>query len=335
MILPEANLESFVQLICKFNRTALVKVLGFKFHGYQQAAQNPPESLYLLVAVLCRHKALDIKDMYPLLSPTDDEMVSALDKHYERLLKHVKNMRVFKTSQDDNKKEETMDASPHAQSGDDNQKLHVLAALLNVGDWPSAQHLLSNLGQLLPASYPPVAAGLSKQISAAIAPVYAKILQRSGMASVAKCPAPAGGAGDGMDVDDDQVGKAQMLPVVTEAKDLPSIMPMFQHLSVYIAYDPVLFMRLGRVLKEYMQVTEASGRDLDFVKQMLHTLIAALVLMVSFYVLFCLFPVLCALWMRFATRHRVRPAMQMQCGGSRRELAPRCWEAVGMRLGGD
>jgi len=281
VLLPEASLEGFVHLIRKFNGSALVKVLGFKFQGYQQAAQNPPESLYQLVAVLCRHKALVIDDIYPLLSPSDDEMVSAMDKHYDRLLKFIKGMRVFKTSSDDadKKGQDTLDAAPHAQTGDDNQKLHILAALLTMGDWPSARHLLTNLAQLLPASFPPVAAGFSKLISEAIAPVYAEILRNSGLASVVKGAEAARGApGDGMDVDGEE-GAAAGLPVIREAAHLPRLAPILQHLSVYIGYDPILFMKVARVVKEYLQQTAKGGRDEEFVKGLLQSMVAGLVLL--------------------------------------------------------
>jgi hypothetical protein len=33
-------------------------------------------------------------------------------------------------------------------------------------------------------------------------------------------------------------------------------MPLFKHLSVYVAHDPVLFTKLCRVLKEYLTLTE-------------------------------------------------------------------------------
>ena len=85
-----------------------------------------------------------------------------------------------------------------------------------------------------------------------------------------------------MEVDAVMEGDAvDTLPVVRNAAELPKIMPLLKFLGVYIAYDPVLFMKIGRVLKEYMQATSTSGRDVDFVKQLLHAMAAALVLMVA------------------------------------------------------
>lgn len=131
--LPEQQVGYFVQLISKFNRTALVNVLGFKFQGHQQASQNPPASLYLLIAMLCRHEALSVKDVYPFLTASDDQMLSAFDKHHERLLAHIKKKRIISTKDEPNKKEEeSIDAAPHSQTGEENQKLHVLAAMLRL-----------------------------------------------------------------------------------------------------------------------------------------------------------------------------------------------------------
>ena len=87
-----------------------------------------------VVAVLCRHKALDIKDMYLYLSVSDEKMRNNYDQHMERVLKQIKQFNIKKTATDDTKKEEEiMDAAPHSTTGDDNQKLHVTAALLQVG----------------------------------------------------------------------------------------------------------------------------------------------------------------------------------------------------------
>ena len=61
-------------------------------------------------------------------------------------------------------------------------------------------------------------------------------------------------------------------------KDLPAIMPLFKHLSVYVAHDPVLFTKLCRVLKEYLTLTATAGRDTTFVQEMLLALLGALVM---------------------------------------------------------
>ena len=41
------------------------------------------------MAVLCRHKALDIKDMYLYLSTSDDKMRTEYNNHFDRVLKHM------------------------------------------------------------------------------------------------------------------------------------------------------------------------------------------------------------------------------------------------------
>ena len=194
-----------------------------------------------------------------------------------------KQFNIKKTSTDDSskKEEDPMDAAPHTATGDDNQKLHVTAALLQVGDWESAQHMLTVLAQLLPASYRPVSAGLCKLLHAAIAPVYAAMMATSGMDAVLKpvLAVPAAG-GDSMDMDAD--GEApQGPPVIREAKDLPAVLPLFRHLSVYVAHDAVLFMKLCRVLKEYMVQTATAGRDTGFVQEVLLALLGALVMLPS------------------------------------------------------
>jgi len=331
--LPHAKLEHYMGLVRKFNATHLVQVMGFKLKG----CENPPESLYKLVAVLCRHKALDIKDMYLYLWASDDKMRRDYSNHFDRVLKQIKQFNIRKTSTNGSSRrgdlqvgavveihslqkspelngvrgevvksqdlstgrcevktatgkdlalkpvnlrlirapteEDTMDAAPHTTTDDNNQKLHVTAALLQVGDWESAQHMLTVLAQLLPAAYRPVSAGLCKLLHAAIAPVYAVMMAVSGMDAVLKAVAVAPAC---IDVDDEA---PQGPLVIREAKDLPVVLPLFRHLSVYVAHDAVLFMKLCRVLKEYMAQTATAGRDTDFVHEMLLALLGALVML--------------------------------------------------------
>ena len=287
---PRAQVARFVSLVTKFNRAALVNVVGFKFQGYETLSVHPPESLYQMLAVLCRHRAVTIAEIYPFLSASDDLMVSAFDKHHERLLKSIKKMQIKVISKDDAPREEEtqIDAAPHSDSGLDNQKLQLTAALLNMGDWDSAKHMLNVMAQLLPASYPPVSAGLCKLVHQALEPAYSALTAAAGLAALSSFrrnkKSSDGGSqetNDGsMEVDAVIEGDAvDTLPVVRNAAELPKIMPLMKFLGVYIAYDPVLFMKLGKMLKEYMEETKSGGRDTEFVKAVLLDMVGALVLM--------------------------------------------------------
>jgi hypothetical protein len=122
--------------------------------------------------------------------------------------------------------------------------------------------------------------GLCKLLHAAIAPVFGVLMAACGMHAVLKVTVPAASAvedGEGMDVDG-EVPLRHSPPVIREVKDLPAIMPLFKHLSVYVAHDPVLFTKLCRVLKEYLTLTATAGRDTAFVQEMLLALLGALVM---------------------------------------------------------
>ena len=75
---------------------------------------------------------------------------------------------------DDDAKEKT-DSNPYAAVGTDNQKLNLLAALLKVDDWNSAEFLLDALEPILPVAYAPIAIEFCQHIHRFIDRFYRRV----------------------------------------------------------------------------------------------------------------------------------------------------------------
>jgi hypothetical protein len=77
-------------------------------------------------------------------------------------------------AEDEGKDQEKADG-PYAALGADNQKLNLVAAMLQVDDWASAEVLLEALEPVLPVAYAPVAQAFCQHIHRFIDTVYRQV----------------------------------------------------------------------------------------------------------------------------------------------------------------
>ncbi len=75
----------------------------------------------------------------------------------------------------DDEVKEKSDLNPFSVLGTDNQKLNLLAALLKVDDWKSAEFLLDALEPILPVAYAPIAKAFCDHIHRIIEDVYRRV----------------------------------------------------------------------------------------------------------------------------------------------------------------
>eukprot|EP00960_Hanusia_phi_P053836 762475-Hanusia_phi.AAC.4 len=263
------NQPCYFILIKKFSATSLIQVLGFKFHGHMKAGTRPPSSLFKLVATLCKNKVIHVSDIYPYLSAEDEEIKKSFEEHCDKVVDQVRKMRVFTLSKMDEvqKGEETpYDPAPHAVGGDDNQKLVLTAAFLDVGDWTSASYMFDVLGAVLPTSYPPVAKSLCNLIHRMIDPLYRSIIESSKLLGLLyKSPK--------MELTSNSEG----MPVISDMSELEKIMPFMRHLSIYLHEDVVLLVKLCRIVKECIKSSD--GKPPEFVKEILLNFMGVLALL--------------------------------------------------------
>ncbi len=78
-------------------------------------------------------------------------------------------------AEDEGKDQEKAESGPYAALGADNQKLNLLAAMLKVDDWASAEVLLEALEPVLPVAYAPVAQAFCQHIHRFIDTVYRQV----------------------------------------------------------------------------------------------------------------------------------------------------------------
>ena len=76
---------------------------------------------------------------------------------------------------DDEGKEKPDPVRPHGGPDPDNQKLNLLAAVLDMDDWRSAEFLLQALEPILPAAYVPVAKAFCRHIHRLIDALYRRV----------------------------------------------------------------------------------------------------------------------------------------------------------------
>ncbi len=113
--------KNYIFLIKQFKRTAIPHILGFKFSFYSKhcSSQIPlvnlqnvlendpnlvPRNLVLVTAYLIKHKLLDIHDIWPHFSPSDQDIEQTYLKRLQIAIKQFKNVFHVKLKQDSDQK---------------------------------------------------------------------------------------------------------------------------------------------------------------------------------------------------------------------------------------
>lgn len=208
-----------------------------------------------------------MREIYPHLACADEEASKSFNEHWDKVLQAVKKMRVFTLSkmEGDEKEEAPVDPSPHAESGADNQKLNFAAALLAAGDWPSSQYMLEALSPIMPAAYGPIAESLSRLVHKVIDPAYQSVMNSNGLLDLM--------SGN----EKESSLKLEGLEYVNSSAELDRVMPLMNHLGIYIHQDPVLYVKLCRLLKHY--TSQLNGKEVpQHIRDLLLHLMSSLAL---------------------------------------------------------
>ncbi|TFY81790.1 hypothetical protein EWM64_g2223 [Hericium alpestre] len=166
-----------------------IVLLGFKFRHYQspEVTETTPRHLYLTAALLIREGFITLEDLYPHITPTDEDMEEKEHKAYLASVDtRIANAKIsqlamaapLESSDSRNNKSRPSTVSepkPAAAAPEPkqppNQKLGVLIALLSVGALRPAFALLSRFRWLVDA-HPEVADLIIRAVKHAIAPLY-------------------------------------------------------------------------------------------------------------------------------------------------------------------
>jgi THO complex subunit 2 len=196
-----------------------------------------------------------------------------MDAHMAACLAAVKSFYIVNLAKKEQEKEGSSDntpifnANPYTSNVNDNQRLGLLAAILDDHNWPVAQWLLQALAPLLPASHPQVARALCNFARASISRVYAS-LQPSAR--------PTGILQSGLE----EVPPGVPPELVAEHfADLEkTLMPIMRSLSVYVYHDPVLVVRICRIMKAAYTAEPKAGAP-KWVIELAEALVGALALL--------------------------------------------------------
>ncbi|XP_029643856.1 THO complex subunit 2 [Octopus sinensis] len=234
---PE-NEQFFIALFTLYmsEQKTLCHVLGFKFHFYQSAAEDSPDSLYKVAALLLKHNLIELDDLYPHLCPADTSII----EYHQRILLEAKQLArklsIVCVSDKANEKDKENDNDAKINLQDSNQKLGLCKALLSVGDWLHAKAIMDRLPDYFATSHKPTAQALCALIHSLIEPIYrentgfpAAVLKRKSKDKIQNLER----AGSFLKLHED-------------------VFPMLTYLGPHASYDVILLVKFIRIGKSFM-----------------------------------------------------------------------------------
>ncbi|KAJ7067990.1 transcription factor/nuclear export subunit protein 2-domain-containing protein [Mycena amicta] len=166
----------------------MAQVVGFKFAYYQSpdVAETTPKNLYLTAAILIRQGFITLEDLYPHLSPNDDNMDQLLNDYLADVQTRMTGRKpnalatAAPLSQDERPaapatKAKAAPAPDQKKTAEPkkipNQKVGLLAALLAVGAMKPAVSIMSKFPWFINA-HPEIADLMLRILKLSIAPLY-------------------------------------------------------------------------------------------------------------------------------------------------------------------
>ncbi|ELW68126.1 THO complex subunit 2 [Tupaia chinensis] len=228
----------------------LCHILGFRFKFYQEPNGETPSSLYRVAAVLIQFNLIELDDLYVHLLPADS---CIMDEHKQEIIEAKQIVRKliavgFSSEKIDDREKEKEKEEDKVGKPPDNQKLGLLEALLQIGDWQHAQNIIDQLPPFYAASHKPIALALCKLIHVTIEPLY----QRVGV--------PKGAKGS-------PVNALQNKRVPKQAESFEDLrgdlFNMFSYLGPHLSRDPILFAKVVRIGKSFMKEFQSDGSKQD------------------------------------------------------------------------
>ncbi|KAG4304108.1 hypothetical protein PORY_002472 [Pneumocystis oryctolagi] len=197
-ILEKGIQSLFDDIHCSGNKV-VSQLLGFKlkFYNSLKNKQGDTESLFTLIALLIKYKLVNIFDILPYLSLSDNiiqmewkNFNSNLEEKVRKTRGNALSMAGALTDDDTLKDKADKESSSRAESSDSffltssqsfyNQKVFLLKALLSVGSLPQCVYMFSEF-PFLCGPYPELADVLHKIIHYMISNIYNKISPLSGL----------------------------------------------------------------------------------------------------------------------------------------------------------
>lgn len=140
--------DFFSQLLLSYfgSSETVSQIIGFKFSFYLQGdIKETPTTLYRVTAFLLKSGVMSLNQLYGLLRPDDNKIIEEHKQEMTNIQIYVKQLNSMSTTSvsAENNKEATKNEDNNKTGIEDNQKLGLCAALLDVGDWKHARQLIN------------------------------------------------------------------------------------------------------------------------------------------------------------------------------------------------
>ncbi|XP_077984941.1 THO complex subunit 2-like isoform X2 [Glandiceps talaboti] len=230
--------------------TTLCQILGFKFHFYTETPDSTtPKSLYKVTAILLQYELIELEDIYPHLSPNDSDMLQAHKKNMIAARQYARKMSMVILS--DKGDGNQADKEDKRDEQTDYQKLGLLEALLRLGDWQHAKHLMDRIPPFTAPRHQSIALAMTQLIHSTIEPLYKR------------CSVPRGSKRRAHKV----LANSKAPKPVQEFTDLvDDVCKICAYLGPHMSKDPVLIVKLLRIGKAFMKTFNVAtdvGKDAD------------------------------------------------------------------------
>lgn len=233
------NSEFFSELLLSYFGTSetISQVVGFKFSFYLQGdAKETPSSLYQVTAFLLKYGVISLNQLYGLLRPDDGKIIEEHKQEMTNAQLYVKQLNSLSTSPTENNKESNKNEDCKIAI-EDNQKLGLCAALLDVGDWKHARQLINCFPDYYATSHNHIAKKLCTLVHVIIDDFYKKLRLFPEIKTSSKWTLESGVTCKGIE---------------SFSELFSEVFPMVLALGPHLLIDPILMAKIIRLSKYWM-----------------------------------------------------------------------------------
>ena len=101
--------KNYFEILKRLNRLTVGPTLGHKFSLYQGPTDITPKELFYVTAYLIKHRYIEVAEIWPHLSPSDDSLEKNFESKMEIAKRHFKGVFISKLNQDADQRKKDKD----------------------------------------------------------------------------------------------------------------------------------------------------------------------------------------------------------------------------------
>jgi THO complex subunit 2 len=254
------NNPAFIELVQRFNTHALPQILGFKLLPENEVSKASSRSIFKVVAQLLKNNCFSLADIWPYLTPEDEEMKKAYDRKLELAEEWAVNASMIKLDSGQNpqkdKEKDKRELEEMKKQYWNNQKLWLMEALVRVNAWDKVEEMYYFFHDYFdPSMLSPLVQALIDLCHWMIEPLYRKVsFSRffSGLLpKIAKFP-------------ESDTGLARADDYSTFYHSTGKLLKL---LNIHVSQDILLYTKLCRTIKASLKAEKEKAMDYS-VKEM-------------------------------------------------------------------